>query len=152
MQDFRIEVIHSSSDGNYTRNICNHPHGIISNDLVNYLTATYDGTNGISYLIEANANCSRIRHIHFKVAHLVGQDLTAETTFRVNFVSEDGFDDTQVWFEAISPTSTSDSTGTGISTRNPAIKTGSPTTYTTGDAWRDTYTPPFSHYAALVVP
>lgn len=109
--------------------------GFVREDTTNYLAATYDGTNGFSAILEANTFASISAPLRYKLITIPAQDLTATTTYTVNFTSDTTLTDQDFWIELSRPDATDMALGVTQTTRPASIlTTGTPHT-TNSETW-----------------
>lgn len=105
--------------------------GEAEEDTSNYLSATYDGTNGFSALMSSNSETSIGSPLRYKLIDIPAQDLEAEVDYTINFSGPAALTDTQFFIEAVKPDATTQALGiVDNSSRNTDI-IGSGTTHTT---------------------
>jgi len=120
-------------------------------DIDNYLTATYDGSTGVSCIMSSSTLCSRARVLRHRLITPGAQDLTANTTYTVNLISENALDDGQVWLEAVSPDATDFALGATVTSRNTDPFSGTALTTNT-EAWTEiAYTTPVKMEMAVTI-
>ena len=109
-----------------------------------YKSATYDGTNGFSTLMESSASACKEKPLRFKLCELPAQDLTATTTYTVHFTTATTLTDTEFWIELVRPDATDNALGVMQTTR-PSAHFGAGTSYTdNADVWTGGQTNTFS--------
>lgn len=91
--------------------------GIRLEDTSNYLSATYDGSNGYSVLMNPNSRVNRINPQRHKLLEIPASDLESTTTYTINFSASTALTKSNFWLEIVRPDATSTALGVLENTR-----------------------------------
>lgn len=130
-------------------------HGEVEEDTSNYLSGTYDGTNGFSALMSSNTESTIESPLRYKLIEIPSQDLTSEKVIRVNLVTDNvQLTNTEFWIEVVYPDNTDLALGKIITSRNGDIlATGTNLSLDKDNTWTSpSLTTPLEQYVQKTIP
>ena len=119
----------------------------------NYLSATYDGTNGFSSELSTNGNANVGNPLRHKLLSIPAQDLTITKDITINILTDNvTLTDTGLFLEAVHPDNTDLALGVTVSTRNSDILATGTNLTTNTEAWTESLGTPVKQEVTVTIP